>query len=76
MLSPSTASLDRGDKLKVYAANGVKHVWFVDPEAQTLEVLSLEEKGYFVFDVFSGESKIRAVPFDAIELELGLLWSR
>jgi len=29
-----------------------------------------------VFDVLSGEAKVRAVPFDAIELELGLLWAR
>ena len=76
VLSPSTASLDRGDKLKVYAASDVKHVWFVDPEAHTLEVLERDAKGYRVFDVFSGEAAVRAAPFDAIELELGLLWAR
>ena len=76
VLSPSTASLDRGDKLKVYGAHDVKHVWFVDPEARTLEVLALDTKGYLVFEVFSGDAKIRAAPFDAIELELGLLWAR
>lgn len=76
VLSPSTASLDRGDKSKVYAEHGVKHVWFVDPEAKTLEVLALEAKKYLVFEVFSGEANVRAVPFDAIELELGLLWAR
>ena len=76
VLSPSTAPLDRGDKLKVYAAFDVKHVWFVDPEAQPLEILERDAKGYRVFDVFSGEAKIRAAPFDAIELELGLLWAR
>jgi Uma2 family endonuclease len=76
VLSPSTASLDRGDKLKVYASFDVRHVWFVDPEACTLEILERDEKGYRVFDVFSGEAKVRAVPFDAIELELALLWAR
>jgi Uma2 family endonuclease len=76
VLSPSTASLDRGDKLKVYAEFDVKHVWFLDPEARTLEILERDAKGYRVFDVFSGEAKVRAVPFDAIELELGLLWAR
>jgi Uma2 family endonuclease len=76
VLSPSTASLDRGDKLKVYAAADVRHVWFVDPEARTLEILERDPKGYRVFDVFSGDAKIHAVPFDAIELELGLLWLR
>ena len=76
VLSPSTAPIDRGDKLKVYAAFDVKHVWFVDPEARTLEILERDPKGYRVLEVFSGEAKIRAAPFDAIELELGLLWQR
>lgn len=76
VLSPSTASLDRGDKLKVYAASNVGHVWFVDPEARTLEILERDPKGYRLFEVFSGDAKERAVPFDAIELELGLLWAR
>lgn len=76
VLSPSTASLDRGDKLKAYAREGVAHVWLVDPEARTLEVLALREPSYVVFDVFSDDAKVRAAPFDAIELDLGLLWTR
>ena len=76
VLSPSTASLDRGDKLKVYATMEVRHVWFVDPEAHTLEILALDGKGYRVFEVFSDDAKVRAVPFDAVELELAGLWSR
>lgn len=76
VLSPSTASLDRGDKLKVWRAHDVSHVWFVDPEARTHEILEKDERGYRVFEVFSGDAKVRAVPFDAIELELGALWAR
>jgi Uma2 family endonuclease len=76
VLSPSTASLDRGDKLRVWRAVDVSHVWFVDPDARTLEILEKDARGYRVFEVFSGEAKVRVVPFDAIELELGLLWAR
>ena len=80
VLSPSTASLDRGDKRKVFGEFGVNHIWFVDPEARTLEVLELERgrtpAGYRLVEVFSGEDRIRALPFDAIELELGALWAR
>jgi Uma2 family endonuclease len=76
VLSPSTAPLDRGDKLKVYGEFGVAHVWFVDPEAQTLEILERDAKGYRILEVFSGAARVRAVPFDAIELEVGLLWAR
>jgi Uma2 family endonuclease len=76
VLSPSTAALDRGDKLRVYAAEHVAHVWLVDPEALTLEVLELDGATYRLLDVFSGDAKVRAKPFDAIELELALLWAR
>jgi len=76
VLSPSTASLDRGDKLRVYARQNVAHVWFVDPPAKTLEVLALDGATYRIADVFSGDAKVRAKPFDAIELELGFLWAR
>ncbi len=80
VLSPSTASLDRGDKRKVYAEFGVTHLWFVDPEACTLEVFELERArapaSYRDVEVFSGEHPARVVPFDAIEIELGALWAR
>ena len=70
------AALDRGDKLTVYASEGVPHVWFVDPEALTLEVLELDGPSYRVRNVYADKAVVRAVPFDAIELDLSLLWSR
>ena len=76
VLSPSTAALDRGDKRKVYGQFEVKHLWFVDPEAKTLEILELDTRGYRVVDVFADDAKVRAIPFDAIELDLSFLWLR
>jgi Uma2 family endonuclease len=75
-LSKSTQAFDRGPKLRVYARENVRHVWFIDAEAQTLEILRLDGETYRVIDVFSGEAKVRGEPFDAIELELGVLWQR
>ena len=43
IVSPSTASLDRVKKRALYAQQGVKHYWIVDPEARTLEALELSE---------------------------------
>lgn len=74
VLSPSTAALDRGRKLAVYAREAVSHVWFVDPIAQTLEVLRLDGSSYRVAMVASGDARVRAEPFDAIELDLAILW--
>lgn len=37
VLSPSTARLDRVLKSRLYAREGVVHLWLVDPLARTLE---------------------------------------
>jgi hypothetical protein len=51
-------------------------VWFVNALVKTLEVLRLDGDTYRVMSVFSGDAKVRAEPFDAIELELAALWMR
>jgi Uma2 family endonuclease len=75
VLSPSTAALDRGAKRRIYCEQGVSHLWLVDPDVRTLEVFSLDGSSYRLLDVSSGDALIRAVPFDAIEIELGALWA-
>lgn len=76
VLSPSTAPLDRREKLPVYARERVPHVWLVDPIAQTLEYLLLDGATYRIAQVESGDSRVRVPPFDAIELDLSILWAR
>jgi Uma2 family endonuclease len=73
-LSPSTARLDRTRKLTIYAREGVRHVWLVDPLARTLEVLALEGERWVVAENHGGDDVVRAAPFDAIELDLSRLW--
>jgi len=76
VLSPSTAAVDRSEKLPIFAAHGVSHVWLIDPLAKTLEVLRLDGATYRAVITHAGEAKVRAEPFDAIELALGELWAR
>ncbi|WNG13241.1 Uma2 family endonuclease [Cystobacter fuscus] len=75
VLSPSTAALDRGRKLAVYHQEGVGHAWLVDPRAHSLEVYGRGEKGWRLVSRHGGEETVRAEPFDAEPLELGLLWA-
>jgi len=49
VLSPSTAKRDRGIKIRLYAAAGVREVWLVDPDAETVEVLDLSTGARRVF---------------------------
>lgn len=76
VLSPSTSKLDRGEKLPVYARAKVSHVWLVDPLEQYLEVLRLDGDTYRIIATFTADAKVRAEPFDAIELDLAILWAR
>ncbi len=45
ILSPGTARRDRITKLQLYCRYGVRECWLVDPQAQTIEVLSLSAAG-------------------------------
>jgi Uma2 family endonuclease len=75
VLSPSTERVDRGKKLRAYAAAGVTHAWLVKPSDRTLEVLRLREGAWTIVAVWEDTAVVRAEPFEAIELELGRLWA-
>jgi Uma2 family endonuclease len=75
VLSPSTEDFDRAEKVPLYAREGVGYVWLVDPLVCTLEVLRLDGEGYRIATTVRGDARVRAEPFDAIELELALLWA-
>jgi Uma2 family endonuclease len=44
--SPSTAERDQTVKRRLYEEHGVKEYWLVDPDAMTVTVLLLGERGY------------------------------
>ncbi|MEA2746429.1 MAG: hypothetical protein QOI41_572, partial [Myxococcales bacterium] len=75
VLSDSTRKLDRAKKVPIYARSGVTSVWLVDPIARTLEVLRLEREKYIIMATWADDAKVRAEPFDAIELDLAILWA-
>ena len=75
ILSPSTASLDRTQKLAIYEREGVGHAWLIDPIARTLEILRLEAGKGTPIVTHAGEAAVRAEPFDAIEFNLGEFWA-
>ena len=74
-LSRSTERIDRGRKLRIYAAHGVPHAWLVSAERRMLEVLRLEDGRWSNIGIYLDDAKVRAEPFDAIELDLAFLWS-
>lgn len=75
-LSPSTEQADRGKKLRIYAREGVRHLWLVNPLTATLEAYRLEAGHWVLLVTHSGDEVVRIEPFDAIEIALGRLWGR
>ncbi len=74
VLSASTAQIDRGRKMRIYAREEVGHLWLVDPLARTLEVYRREGERWVVTGTHGGVARVRVEPFDAIELDLARWW--
>jgi Uma2 family endonuclease len=74
VLSPSTEVFDRGDKATYFQRIGVSWLWFVDPEAQTLEVYENDAGQFRQCQRRQGAVDVAAPPFDALTWPLGALW--
>jgi Uma2 family endonuclease len=74
ILSPSTERMDRAKKLAIYAREAVGHAWLINPIARTLEALRRHGDGWLLIATHAADAVVRVEPFDAIELDLLLLW--
>jgi Uma2 family endonuclease len=75
VISPGTERQDRGRKMRIYRREAVAFAWLINPLQQTLEVYRLERGMWMLVETYEGAEKVRAEPFEAVELELGLLWA-
>lgn len=76
ILSPTSAVKDRKLKLPIYGALGVANAWIVDPSARTVEVLrQAQAQGQWsLVGTWGDHDAMRAEPFDAVAIELKMLW--
>lgn len=74
VLSPSNAQNDLVRKLRALQRAGVPHYWLLDPSLRTLTVLRWTPEGYLAALTAGGSDIVRAEPFEAVELNLGLLF--
>jgi hypothetical protein len=61
--------------MPVYGHEGVRNAWLVDPVERTPEGYRLVDSHWSRLARYSDDERVRAEPFDAIELELGVLWA-
>lgn len=73
ILSPSTGRDDRSRKLPIYARSGVQHAWLLDPLQRSLEVFRRQDGVWLLLGVY-GDEKVRAEPFEAVEIDLLQIW--
>ena len=74
VLSPSTATSDRGPKFQLYARYGVPYYWVADTDARVLEGFELTTGGYRLVDRRQGEGQVALPPFPDLTLVLDELW--
>lgn len=74
VLSPTTARSDRAEKMPLFAAHGVSHLWIVDPALKTLEIYRRQDKMWLVVSSHGDDDLVSAEPFEAIPFDLGALW--
>lgn len=74
ILSPSTARIDKVRKMPIHAQFGVQHLWLVDPATRILDVFQLQSGKWSLLASFAEDDRVRAEPFQDLEIELGNLW--
>ena len=74
ILSPSTRRIDLYKKRPIYAEQGVRHLWFIDPVARGLEAFELRDGEWVLIATLDDTGDVSVPPFDAIAFPLAALW--
>jgi Uma2 family endonuclease len=75
VLSPSTERVDRIQKMRIYSREKVRNIWLLSPILRTLEIYRLQDSVYLRLGAFEAAEKVHAEPFDAVELDLSIIWA-
>jgi len=74
ILSPSTRTMDRVTKRRLYARYGVPHLWLIDPDAHAVEAFALENDRYVLAATAAGAEAVDLPPFTGLALVPDALW--
>jgi Putative restriction endonuclease len=70
ILSPGTNRRDRTDKMRIYAAYSVGHLWLLDPVERFLEVYQRQNMEWLRIGYFVDDDIVSAPPFEALSFRL------
>ena len=74
IISPRKAANDRIRKKRIYHQHQVPSYWIVDPRDESLTVLQWTAKGYLEILAAQRGERVRAEPFPAVDLQVGVLF--
>lgn len=74
VISPSTARIDRMQKMHAYGREGIAHVWLVDPVTRLVESYRRDRDAWLRVAAHGGDEKARIEPFADLEIDLARWW--
>lgn len=74
ILSPSNATNDTVRKKRLYYRHRVTHYWIIDPIGESLTVYRWTPDGYLEVLAAERSERVRAEPFEAIDLLVGVFF--
>ncbi len=74
ILSPSTQSIDKREKFKLYQQFGVQEYWIVDPNNKSIDVFSLENNRYENLFVATDNEIIQSQVLEGFSLDVSQIF--
>jgi Uma2 family endonuclease len=74
VVSPSTERIDRQKKLRIYAREGIRHCWYINPVKRTIEIRRLEGDEWVMVGTHRDNEVINPEPFETLPMPLVRLW--
>ncbi|HHT9126213.1 MAG TPA: Uma2 family endonuclease [Candidatus Brocadiia bacterium] len=70
ILSRSRKHIDKRLKSRLYARSGVKEYWIVDPDKETIEVLTLGVEGYKSEGIYGRKDKLKSTVLKGLSVNV------
>ena len=74
VLSPSTEGYDRGYKRELYARHGVREYWLVDPDLETIEVLTPGNGGFIRYALYNRRETLTSPLLPGLAVDLAAVF--
>ena len=74
VLSPSTEGYDRGYKRELYARHGVREYWLVDPDLETIEVLTPGAGGFVRYALYNRRETLTSPLLPGLAVDLAAIF--